>query len=305
MIPPVLDASRGQLLVGLFEGGLPGAQLVQPDPGLVGQVADRFEGGAGGLQLVLAVPVHRDPGGAQPYREIAGVRGADEHGRQGAGRDDVGQRRVRDEPALADDHEVVGGELHLGHEVAGDEHRPPLGGQRAHEPTHPAHPVRVEPVDGFVEHQHLRIPQQRRRDAEPLAHAERQRPGPLACRRGHADRLQHLVHAPPRDAVGAGQSHQVRVAAAARVQRAGVEERADRAQRVADPVVRHAADQRGAGGGPVEAEDQAHRGRFPGPVRAEEPGHRARSQLQCQVVDRRAVAVPLAQTLQTDHAASR
>ena len=57
----------------------------------------------------------------------------------------------------------------------------------------PAHAVRVEAVDRLVEHQHLRVAQQRAGDAEPLAHAERVGAGAAPGGPGQPDAFEHLV----------------------------------------------------------------------------------------------------------------
>jgi hypothetical protein len=57
--------------------------------------------------------------------------------------------------------------------MARDEHGPPARGLRAHEVADPADAGRIEPVRRLVEDQHLRIPEQRAGDREPLAHAHR------------------------------------------------------------------------------------------------------------------------------------
>ena len=49
----------------------------------------------------------------------------------------------------------------------------PSRGERAQEVAQPADALRVEAVGGLVEHEHPRVAEQRRRQAEPLAHAER------------------------------------------------------------------------------------------------------------------------------------
>ena len=83
------------------------------------------------------------------------------------------QRRLRDRAAAVDDDDVVGGLRDLGQHVAGDEHRAALGGERAQEVAQPADALRVEAVRGLVEHEHARVAEQRGREPEPLAHAER------------------------------------------------------------------------------------------------------------------------------------
>ena len=86
---------------------------------------------------------------------------------------DLCHRRLRDAAALGDHDHVVGGLAHLGQHVAGDEHRAALPGQPAQEVAQPADALRVQAVGGLVEDQHPRIAEQRGRQAEPLAHAER------------------------------------------------------------------------------------------------------------------------------------
>ena len=74
---------------------------------------------------------------------------------------------------VGDHDHVVGGLAQLGQRVAGDQHRAALAGQRAQEVPQPADALRVQAVGGLVEHQHLRVADQRGREAEPLAHAQR------------------------------------------------------------------------------------------------------------------------------------
>ena len=59
----------------------------------------------------------------------------------------------------------------------------PSAGQRAHQRADPADALGVEAVDRLVEQQHRRVAEQRGGDAEPLAHAQRERAGLLARHR--------------------------------------------------------------------------------------------------------------------------
>ena len=59
----------------------------------------------------------------------------------------------------------------------------PCGGQRPQEAAHPHDALRVQAVERLVQHQHRRVAEQRRRDAEPLPHAERVAAGLAAGRR--------------------------------------------------------------------------------------------------------------------------
>ena len=79
-----------------------------------------------------------------------------------------------DQPAAGQDEHVVDGLLDLRQHVAGHQHGAALGGQAAQEAAQPADALRVEAVGGLVEHEHGRVAEQGRGQAEPLAHAERE-----------------------------------------------------------------------------------------------------------------------------------
>ena len=64
--------------------------------------------------------------------------------------------RVGDELAAADHDQMAGRVLELAHQVAGDEHRPALGRQRAQEAAHPHDPLRVHAVERLIEDQDRR-----------------------------------------------------------------------------------------------------------------------------------------------------
>ena len=65
---------------------------------------------------------------------------------------------IGDQPALADHQQVVGGQGHLAHQVAGDQHGAALGSERPHKGPDPADAVGVEAVHRFVEDEHGRAP---------------------------------------------------------------------------------------------------------------------------------------------------
>ena len=150
----------------------------------------------------------------------------------GRGGDQLGDAGVGDDPAAADHDQVVGGVLQLAHQVAGHQHRAALGGQRAQEAAHPHDALGVQAVERLVQHQHRRVAEHRRGDAEPLAHAERVAAGLAAGGRLQPGLLDHLVDPPGGQALRVGQPQQVVAGAAAGLQRAGVQQRADVAQRV-------------------------------------------------------------------------
>ena len=102
--------------------------------------------------------------------------------------------RICYEPSLADDHDMSGGGGHLAHQMARDQDGAALPGEVDHEVADPHDPVRVQPVDGFVEDQHLRVAEQRSGEAEALTHAEREAPRSASRRPREANEPQNLVY---------------------------------------------------------------------------------------------------------------
>jgi len=96
--------------------------------------------------------------------------------------------RLGHDPAVVDDHHVVGGLGDLGQDVTGDQDGPPFGGQTAEQVAQPPDALRVQAVGGLVEDQHGRVAEQGGRQAEPLLHAEGIAAGPLPARVLHAYR---------------------------------------------------------------------------------------------------------------------
>ena len=195
----------------------------------------------------------------------------DQDRRDRTARDEVGHAAVGYEPAAADHDQVIRGVLHLRHQMAGDQHRPALGRQRAHQRPDPHDALRIEAVDRLVEHEDLRIAEQGGGDAEPLAHAEREPLAPLARDLREADDAQDLVDPAPADAVGLGQAEQVATCGPAPVHGPRVQQRADRAHRPPQIRVRDPADRDAPGGRAIQAEDHPHRRRSAGPFGPRNP----------------------------------
>ena len=241
----------------------------------------------------------------QQGRQRAGVRRRHDDAAAGGVLDEVVHRGVGEDAALADDQQVIGDQLHLAHQVRGQQHRASLLGQFGEQGTDPLDAVEVEAVDGLVEDQDGRVGQQRRGDAQALAHAQRERAGGLVGHLGQADRCEHLVHASRPDADRGTEGEQVIAGAAAAVNGLGVEQRADLGQRGGRVDVRPAVDQRGSGSRPVQAEDHPHRRRLAGPVGTEEAGDDTRPDGGADAVDGELVAVSLGELLQFDHGLPR
>jgi len=117
-------------------------------------------------------------------------------------RAEFGHRDLRDEPATADDDQMLGDRGQFGDQVGGHEHRATLRGQVGQQAANPQDALRVETVDRFVEQQDLGVRQQRAGDAQPLGHAEGE--VPRAAPRGplQTDHFQHLVDPAGGDAGG-------------------------------------------------------------------------------------------------------
>jgi hypothetical protein len=219
----------------------------------------------------------------------------------GAASDDVLDGAFGDQAAAADDDEPVGGQGHLAHEVAGDQDRAAFGGEGAQQLADPLDALGVEAVDRFVEEQSRRVAQQRRGDAEALAHPEGEPAGPAVRHVGQADLLEDVVGPPAVDAVGVGEPAQVVPGAAARVDGLGLEEGAYVAQGEPEVPVRVAVDGDPARGGGVEAHHHPHGCRLPGPVGAEEAGDFAGSYLEAEIVDGHGRPVALGDVGELDH----
>ena len=208
---------------------------------------------------------------------------------------------VTNQPAGADDDEMVCGEGHLAHQVRGDEHRPALGGQALQQVPDPQHAFRVQSVDGLVEQDGRRISQQRAGDAESLAHAERKSAGPLAGDVREPDLIDHLPNAPAADSGGGGDRPQVVLRGATGVHRAGLQQGTDLGERCPVLGIRAAVHGDPAGGRRVQADDHAHRGGFPGAVGSQKTGDDSRSHGETQIAHGCFVAVLLGEIAGLDH----
>ena len=253
--PAVLDGVPGQLDERLLQrAGLRG-QLVQGDPGRPGNVADLLDRCVQDLQRPVGVgDLHS--GTQQRVTQPGEPRGSDPDRRPGGSGDEVGGRRVGDQPTAADDDQVVRGQRHLGQQVRGDEHGPALRGQVLHERADPVDALRVEPVDRLVEQQHLRVAQQGAGQAEPLLHAERELADRLAGDAGQPDQI-----AAPRPPGGpeilldAAMNRRCDAGGPVRVHPVRVQQRAHLGERMMQCRVRLAVDQRLAAVRVVQAQD--------------------------------------------------
>ena len=171
-----LHAVAGELQECLLERLLDVGEVVQRDPPRVGEVADLGRAAALDVRLGVVDAAYGEAAFLQPGASSVQVRRADAHLSTAEPGQDLGRRGVGDQPPAPDDDQPVGGLLHLAHQVARDQHGATLVGEPAQELADPADAVEVEPVDRLVEQQHPRVAEQRRRDAQSLAHARASSP---------------------------------------------------------------------------------------------------------------------------------
>ena len=182
-----------------------------------------------GRRLDDVAAVRARPGRERCGRECGAERevvlGIDERAAAG---EQLRGRAFGDDAAEVDDHDAVGERLHLAQKVGRQEHGAAAVGKVAQELAHPAHAGWVKPVGGLVEDQDLRVAQQRVRDPQPLAHAQRVVAEALArCRAVEADAVEQAVDAARVDAHQLRGDGQRLTAAPAAVLGGRVEEDAD------------------------------------------------------------------------------
>nr|BFE69773.1 hypothetical protein GCM10020092_030740 [Actinoplanes digitatis] len=155
--------------------------------------------------------------------------------------------------AVRDDADPVAELLHLGHQVAGEQHGAAGRAEAPHEQAHVGHPRRVEAVCRLVEHHQARVLQQGGGHAEPLLHAQRVGGVAVAGPAGQLDLVEHGRDPVGRNAGVAGQHAQVVAAAQVRVEGRALDQRAD----TVEAPGRGAEQAYLSRGGPDEAEQHA------------------------------------------------
>src|ERR1035438_7357518 len=188
-----LAARAVQRAFRLFQRGLRRGQLVQPDGVLERQVTDLVRGQAADHDRLAVVGGGQGggPGRGDYPDQCFALRGADADRLDRVACDELRHRAVGDELAPADHQEMVGGVLHLRHQVAGHEDRTAFRGQRLHQVPDPPDALRVQAIDRLIEHEDGRVAEQRRGNAEPLAHAERETLRPFLRHLAQPDKLQN------------------------------------------------------------------------------------------------------------------
>ena len=137
-------------------------------------------------------------------------------------------RRLPDEAAAVDDHDLVDGLRDLGEDVARDEDRPAPRRERAQEVAEPADPLRVETVRRLVEHEHLGVAEERRREARAAAACRASSPSRAACPRPSCRRASRTSSTRERGMPAATRQHaEVIPPRPTRVRVEGLEQRPD------------------------------------------------------------------------------
>jgi hypothetical protein len=165
-----------------------------------------------------------------------------------------------------------------------------------------SHATRVEAVRRLVEQEQPRVPDERRGNTEPLAHALRVAGDPVVRPRPKIDDLEQLVD-PRAPAVEVERGEQLKVLAAAqvRIEVGRLDEPGDAVQRLGKLVLRVAAEEPGlAAVGPDQAEQDPQRRRLARPVWPEKAIDVARLDGQIDVVDRGDCAVAVDEAARLD-----
>ena len=211
----VLDGAGGELHEHVLERAALGDEAGEGDAVVAGDHADLLRVASGHADGAAIGRFDRHAVGAQQPDEVVEAVGAHMGGVAVRHRPQVVGGDVLDQATPADDHVVLGHQLHLAHQVRRDEDGAALAGEVLEQVADPEDALGVEAVDRLVEHHDLRIAEEGAGDAEALAHAEREAaaaaPGDLA----EADDVEHLVDPVGADAVGDGEGPQVVVGGAA------------------------------------------------------------------------------------------
>ena len=166
-------------------------------PTLRRQLADPLDRQAVDVDAVGTGRLVRGTLPAQVLGERRRPRRADPHPPRGVAVDELADRALLDQPAPADDDEVVGHQRDLRQQVAADEHGASLAGQVDEDVADPADALGVEPVGRLVEDHRVRIAEQHTGQPEALAHAERVAADLALGDLGQPDEGQHLVDRAP------------------------------------------------------------------------------------------------------------
>ncbi len=235
----------------------------------------------------------------------------DDHAPRSTGLQHLGDGTFLHAPAARQDRDPIGRLLHLGQDVAGDEHRAPLGAERPDQLADLHDPRRIQAVGGFVQDQERRILEEGGRDPEPLLHPERVRLHGILRAIGEAHPFQHARHVGRRGAGDPREDLQVPPPTEPREQGRLLDDRTDlpdHGRQAAGDVGPQQPDR--ARRRPHQPQQAPDRGGLPGTVRPEEAEDTTFGHLEVETIHRHRPAAPepaevLAETLDLDHAHAR
>jgi hypothetical protein len=159
----------------------------------------------------------------------------------------------------------------------------------------------VEAVHRLVQDQHAGVAQQGRRDADALAHAERELAEALRGDRTQTRELQNFVHPARRNAMRGGEDPQMVAGAAARMARLGVQQDPDFGERGGRGRERAAVDHRRARCRPLQTDQEPHGRGLARPVGAEEPRDPTGRDRDRQIIDSHFLAEAFGEIPGLDH----
>ena len=277
---------------------------MQHDAGLRSDLADTGSFEPYNDERATRIRLHGCPFPRKKLVQASCSRGADQDRLRRARIDESRSALVPDHPTTPDHDHVVCGQGHLAHQVTRNENGSSGAGKIAHESADPRDAFRVETVDGFVENEDLRVAEEGRSDAEPLAHPQGEGlRSTLRCGI-QANYGKYLVHTPAWDAIRLREAEKVVVPGAAPVERLRVEEGTDLLQRYRKVPIAATVDGHRPLGRAVEADDHSHRRRLPCPVRTEKARHRPRLHVESEVVDGEGSPVAFREVAGLDHLSS-
>ena len=257
---PVFDGLSREVHVRLFKAGPMRGYLEERHVAFVEKSNDLFGREARDRQRVRVNRGDGCTGAGKCCRRFRTSRRAQRDQTRRCLADQLGDAGVGDQPTATDHHEMRGGAFQLAHQMAGHKDRPTLRRQRAQEAAHPHDAFGIQAVERFVEHQHGRITEHGRSDAEPLTHTERIATGLAPGGLLKAGLSDDLIDSPARQALRVRQPQQMVASGAAGLERRGVQQATDLGERVRPASIWPPPDSGAALVNGVEAEDGPHRG---------------------------------------------
>lgn len=221
---------------------------------------------------------------AEQSGQARGVRGAHGDARTQPGACELGGVLVGDEPAPLQRDDPVGGACGFLGVGRGQQDRSTLGRVCAQRAVQPAALAGREPLRGVVEHERVRVGEERAGQAEAAVHAAREGAEAFVAQADEADHLQNLVSTPGRYARRGAQHAQMTAHRARRMPGNVTQKHADLARRMRH-AMQGAASEEGDATALLEFEHESERRRLARSCPSEQRGDTARLSLEGHVVE--------------------